>query len=89
MILSENYSTCTVLLEASKTGGRDVSCHDVGDYLRNVLKLRRGAGILVTPQGKYSPDAEKAMTDQMLASGFLLVPYMGRGISAVGSGGDR
>lgn len=89
VILSENYSTCSVARGGSNTGGRDVSCRDVGDYLRNVLKLRRGAAILIMPRNKYSSDAQHAMTDQLLASGFGLAPYMGRGISAVSSGGGR
>jgi len=84
----EDYSTCTVSLEGS-TNGHDISCQVVGSYLRDSLKLTPGAGVLIRPRGKSSQESWHAMTEQVHAAGFLIVPYMGRGITAEAPRGDR
>lgn len=85
--VSRDYSTCTVILPGSDTG-HDVSCSNVGAYLRDVAKLNPGAGILVRPRDKHGHDASEAMTHQIHAAGFLLDPYAG-GMSPEVSRGDR
>jgi hypothetical protein len=66
-----DYSTCSVGLNGSL---HDVPCRDVGGYLRDTLKLRLDAGILIRPRGNADGHA---MTEQVHAAGYLIVPYMG------------
>ena len=86
--LSENDSTCTVSLDESNTG-HFVPCVDVGAYLRKDLKLRAGAGVLIRSMGKSSRDSREAMTSQVHEAGFLIVPWMGPGITPETKRGDR
>ena len=66
-----DYSTCSVGLNGSL---HDVPCRDVGGYLRDTLKLRLDAGVLIRPRGNADGHA---MTEQVYAAGYLIVPYMG------------
>jgi len=83
----EDYSTCTVIIDGS-TNGHDISCQVVGSYLRDSLKPTLGAGVLIRPRGKSSQESWHAMTEQVHAARFLVVPYMGRGMTAETRRGD-
>ena len=80
----EDHSTCTVVPGGSTTG-LHVSCQAVADYLGNTLKLTPGAGVVIKAHGELS----HALSDQLVAAGFLLVPDMGAGITAETPRGDR
>jgi len=81
-----DYSTCTVGVTGSY---KNVPCPDVGSYLRNTLKLGSDAGVLVRPRGSSSPEVSHAMTEEVHAAGYLIVPYMGDGIGPEMVHGDR
>ena len=42
--------------------------------MRDTLKLRLDAGVLIRPRGNADGHA---MTEQVYAAGYLIVPYMG------------
>jgi hypothetical protein len=81
----KDYATCGVGAGGSL---HDVPCSDVGGYLRHTLKLGSDVGVLIRPLGNSSTESSHAMTEQVHAAGYLIVPYMG-GIGPEVVRGDR
>jgi len=76
---AEDYSTCTVGVgDRWPTDGRTMPCEAVAVYLRDTLQLHEGAGVRILHLGRYNPQTEDAMTDQLSRNGFLIAPEVSR-----------